>query len=99
LENGFNKSNNFSPEVIAWMVCIAAAILRAFGSEGSQSLSELAQKAGASRPTLYQHLHLSVEALKWVYQNKQRLSQLLGGGAAMARSIRRGLSLVSPILT
>ena len=39
-------------------------------------MTELAHRAQMSRPTLYHHLRLAVEALNWVYQKKQRLSQL-----------------------
>lgn len=31
---------------------------------------------GVSRPTLYHHLRLAVEALNWVYQSKQQLNHL-----------------------
>jgi AcrR family transcriptional regulator len=56
---------------------MALAIVRAFGSEPSQSMTQLAHQAGVSRPTLYHHLRLAIEALHWVYQTKQRLSHLL----------------------
>ena len=40
-------------------------------------MTQLAHRAGISRPTLYTHLRLAIEALHWVYQNKKPLSQLL----------------------
>ena len=60
-----------------WIVCIAAAIIRAFCEESDQNMTEIAQTAGLSRQTLYHHLRLAIESLYWVYLNKQGLSRLL----------------------
>ena len=60
-----------------WIVCIAAAIIRAFGEGTTQNMTEIAQTAGLSRQTLYHHLRMAIESLHWVYLNKQGLSRLL----------------------
>jgi DNA-binding transcriptional ArsR family regulator len=60
-----------------WIVCIAAAIIRAFGEGSEQNMTEIAQRAGISRQTLYHHLRMAIESLHWVYLNKQGLSRLL----------------------
>jgi DNA-binding transcriptional ArsR family regulator len=60
-----------------WIVCIAAAIIRAFGEGYDQNMTEIAKKAGMSRQTLYHHLRMAIESLHWVYLNKQGLSRLL----------------------
>ena len=71
------QEQGLSAESIQWIVCIAKAILRAFAAQPSPSMTEIAEKAGVSRQTLYQHLRLGIEALHWVYQSKQRLSNLV----------------------
>jgi hypothetical protein len=60
-----------------WIVCIAAAIIRAFGAGSTKNMTEIAQTAGLSRQTLYHHLRMAIESLHWVYLNKQGLSRLL----------------------
>ena len=70
------QEQQLSTGAIQWIVCIAAAILRAFEMEPSQSMSRIAQTMGVSRTTLYHHLRLAVEALNWVYQSKQQLNHL-----------------------
>ncbi len=70
------QEQQLSTGAIQWIVCIAAAILRAFEVEPSQSMSGIAETMGVSRTTLYHHLRLAVEALNWVYQSKQQLSHL-----------------------
>ena len=71
------QEQQLSAETIQWIVCIAQAILHAFEAEPSQSMTRIAKTAGVSRPTLYHHLRLAIEALNWVHQSKQRLSYLL----------------------
>ena len=71
------QEQKLSAEAIQWIVCIAAAIVQAFGAEPGQSMSGIAQRARVSRTTLYQHLRLAIEALNWVYQSKQHLNHLL----------------------
>jgi AcrR family transcriptional regulator len=71
------QEQQLSAEAIEWIVCIAAAIVQAFGAEPKQSMSGIAQRARVSRTTLYQHLRLAIEALNWVYQSKQHLNHLL----------------------
>jgi hypothetical protein len=71
------QEQQLSIEAIEWIICIAAAILQAFGGEPRQSMSGIAQRARVSRPTLYQHLRLAIEALNWVYQSKQHVNHLL----------------------
>jgi AraC-like DNA-binding protein len=60
-----------------WIVCIAAAIIRAFGEGSDQNMAEIAQRAGMSRQTLYHHLRMAIESLHWVYLNKRGLNRLL----------------------
>jgi hypothetical protein len=70
------QEQQLSTGAIQWIVCIAAAILRAFEGEKSKNMSTIAQTMGVSRTTLYHHLRLAVEALNWVYQSKQQLNHL-----------------------
>jgi hypothetical protein len=60
-----------------WIVFIAAAIIRAFGEGSDQNMTEIAQRAGLSRQTLYHHLRMAIESLHWVYLNKRGMSRLL----------------------
>jgi predicted DNA-binding protein YlxM (UPF0122 family) len=71
------REQQLSAEAIQWIVCIAAAIMQAFGVEPMQSMSGIAQRAMVSRSTLYQQVRLAIEALNWVYQSKQHLNHLL----------------------
>ncbi|MBC1197477.1 transposase [Microcystis aeruginosa BLCCF158] len=71
------QEQKLSAEAIQSIVCIAAAIVQAFGAEPGQSMSGIAQRARVSRSTLYQHLRLAIAALNWVYQSKQHLNHLL----------------------
>jgi AcrR family transcriptional regulator len=60
-----------------WMVCIAGAIIRAFGEGYDQNMTDIAKRAGFSRQTLYTHLRIVIESLHWIYLNKQSWSSLL----------------------
>jgi AcrR family transcriptional regulator len=86
-----------------WIICIAAAIIRAFGEGSDQNMTEIAQKAGMSRQTLYHHLRMAIESLHWVYLNKQGLSRLLRQMEQYrhqwltAKANDRGVESVSPL--
>ena len=67
------QEQELTSEAMQWILCIAAAIIRAFGEGSDQNMTEIAQKAGVSRQTLYHHLRMAIESLHWVYLNKQGL--------------------------
>ena len=71
------QEQGLTSEAMQWIVCIAAAIVQASGEGSGQNMTELAQRAGVSRQTLYHHLRLAIECLHWVYLNKRGLSTLL----------------------
>lgn len=71
------QEQQLSPEAIEWILCIAAAVMLAFGEGCGQNMTEIAQLAGVSRQTLYHHLRMAIEGLHWVYQYKKSLSKLL----------------------
>lgn len=71
------QEQELTSEAMEWIVCIAGAIIRAFDEGYEQNMTEIAQRAGLSRQTLYCHLRMAIESLHWVYLNKQGWGRLL----------------------
>jgi hypothetical protein len=67
IEARIQQEQELTSEAMQWIVCIAAAIIRAFGEGFDQNMTEIAQTAGMSGQTLYQHLRMAIESLHCEY--------------------------------
>ncbi|MFN9176075.1 MAG: hypothetical protein ACK58N_16615, partial [Synechocystis sp.] len=56
------QEHELTSEAREWIVCIAGAIIRAFDEGYEQNMTEIAQRAGLSRQTLYSHLRMAIES-------------------------------------
>lgn len=71
------EEQNLSIDDITWLAVIAQALLRAFVWGEGQPMRGLAATLGVSPTTFYKLLRLAVQALVWVYRNKQSAAGLI----------------------